>query len=293
MDGVVNVNKPRGLTSFRTVEILKKLSSSRKAGHAGTLDPEASGVLIVLLGEACKVSGIFLGQDKTYSATVVLGYTSTTWDAAGELRKSVDVFPETSRVNDVIESFKGEYTHLVPEYSAKKSHGKTFYKIKRSGGKPPERRQTTLIHDIRLKKYTHPEITLTVNSSAGTYIRSLAVDIGQKLNTGAYLKELVRTSVGSFTVDKAVQPDTEKWEKGYTGLSDTMMKFPHIVINSNAAKRITNGICFTSGDIMEKSGDTEVPALAVFSPEGKLLSLSRKQPDGEYSLLRVFNYDSN
>lgn len=289
MDGIVNVNKPKGWSSFKVADTLKKISGSRRAGHAGTLDLEAKGVLIILLGEACKAFELFMKGNKTYEAVVELGWKSTTLDSGGEIEKIEDVEFQKEEIEETLKEFKGTYIHEVPQYSAKKYHGKTFYSIKRNGKIPPKRIQETRIFDIRLMQYTSPLVKFAVTCSSGTYIRTLSVDIARKLGTEGYLKDLVRTDVNGFRLEEAVQPEEKDWYRGFRDINDAMLNFPHIIVDSKSACGIPYGICFTANDIIEVSGKTEENTFGVYSPDFKLLALAEKV-NGSFKLRRVFNW---
>ncbi|MGM0442246.1 MAG: tRNA pseudouridine(55) synthase TruB [Elusimicrobiota bacterium] len=288
VDGFVNTDKPRGWTSFQTVKKVKSLSGSRKAGHAGTLDPAAGGVLIILLGEACKTSQIFNSVNKEYRAVIKLGYSSSTLDGEGEITKSKQVTVEPGKAKKIVQDFKGKYVHRVPDYSAKKHRGRTFYDIKRSGGTPPERKQNSEILDIKFLGSTDDEIKISVKCTSGTYIRTLASDIARKFDTLGYLKKLTRTGVGSFKLKDSVSPAEETWKKGFTEMDEGMKLMEHVVINNTAAKKVENGVNFSRSDIIENKMSAEENIFGVFSEEYRLKALAEKVNE-KYNLKRVFN----
>lgn len=289
MDGVVNINKPRGWSSFDVVKKIKDLSGISKVGHAGTLDPEAEGVLIVLLGEACKASELFMKKSKTYLGTIVLGYKSDTLDSAGIIEKIEDAKYSKIEVASAIRKFKGEYIHCVPEFSAKKYKGTTFYKIKRNGSTPPKRLQNSHIFDIKLIDYIPPEIKLSITCSSGTYIRALAVDIADKLGTTGYIKYLNRTRVNGFMVEKAVAPGKETWIKGFVDIGEALLKYPHIIVENKVAEKIFYGVNFSGKDVVKINGNIEETIFGVYSSVFNLKALAQKDADGNFKLRRVFN----
>lgn len=289
MHGIVNINKPRGLSSFKAASRIKNISGSNKAGHAGTLDLEAEGVLLILLNEACKAFDIFLHVDKTYMATIRLGWESTTGCNAGEIRKITDVNFKEDEIRDALNSFKGKYIHRVPEYSAKKHHGKTFYSIKRKGKVPPVRMQETRIHDIKTAGFNNPDLLVEINCSSGTYIRTLATDISERLGCPGYLERLTRTGINGFTITDSVPPDKD-WMNGFTDLDKALRNFPHVVINKTSANMIKNGTCFREDDIISTTGAIGNNIFSVYSPDGKLIALACKNPEGSIKLKRVFSH---
>lgn len=212
-DGILLVDKPTGWTSFDVVAKIRGIQKAAfkaqgivatkrqlKVGHAGTLDPFATGLLIILLGEATKRSDEFLKQDKTYEATVYLGATSTTGDPEGELTPVSDVQPSETAINQAVHQFIGQITQTPPIYSAIKINGQRAYKLARKGQDVEIPSRQVTIHSLELLSYVYPELKIRTHVSSGTYIRSLAEDIGTTLGTGAYCKELRRTTIGDFKV---------------------------------------------------------------------------------------------
>ncbi|MBC7512565.1 tRNA pseudouridine(55) synthase TruB [Candidatus Saccharibacteria bacterium] len=208
-DGILLIDKPVGWTSFDVVAKIRGMRRAAfkaqgvtptkrqlKVGHAGTLDPFATGLLVILLGDATKRSDEFLKQDKTYEATIVLGATSTTGDPEGELTQVSADEPTEAAVVTALAAFKGTITQTPPIYSAIKVNGQRAYKLARKGQKVEIPTRQVTIHSIELLEYSYPELTIRTDVSSGTYIRSLAQDIGENLGTGAYCKELRRITIG-------------------------------------------------------------------------------------------------
>lgn len=210
-DGVLLVDKPTGWTSFDVVAKIrsqiradyvsrgeKPTKRQLRVGHTGTLDPFATGLLIILLGDATKRSDEFLKADKTYEATIRLGQTSTTGDPEGEIIDTSQDKPSLTEVKQALGRFRGEITQVPPAFSAIKINGQRAYKLARQGQmvEVPARRVT--IHSIELLDYSYPELKIRTHVSSGTYIRTLAEDIGAALGAGAYCRTLRRTRVGSW-----------------------------------------------------------------------------------------------
>lgn len=208
-DGILLVDKPVGWTSFDVVAKIrsqiraeytargeKPTKRQLKVGHTGTLDPFATGLLIILLGDACSQSDMFLKQDKVYEATIRLGQTSSTGDPEGELTNGSDVQPSETAVRDVLAQFVGEISQTPPVFSAIKIDGKRAYDRARKGETIEMPTRQVTIYSLELLDYTYPNIKIRTHVSSGTYIRSLAEDIGVKLGTGAYCLELRRTIIG-------------------------------------------------------------------------------------------------
>lgn len=208
MDEMLLIDKPVGLTSFGVVvRVRRKLSNELgkkvKVGHTGTLDPFASGLMIILTGKECKNANHYSKLDKSYRATICLGKTSTTGDVEGEIKDVSNIIPSKEEVEKVVSEFIGEITQVPPIYSAIKIDGKRAYDLARKGKdfEMPSRKVT--IYDIKILSYTYPELVIETKVSSGTYIRTLASDIGDKLKTGAYTKELRRLTVGKYNVKDA------------------------------------------------------------------------------------------
>ena len=204
MNGLLLIDKPAGITSFGIVARLRSLTGIKRIGHAGTLDPLATGLMLLLLGSATKQAQSLLKLDKSYTATIKLGWDSTTGDEEGEKTLVSDTIPDLAEVEKALEQFQGQLTQVPPQYSAIKVQGQPAYKLARRGQKVPlEPRQIEIYH-LELLKYEYPEVRISTSVSSGTYVRSLAADIGRALGAGGYLSELRRTVVGSYTIEDAI-----------------------------------------------------------------------------------------
>jgi tRNA pseudouridine55 synthase len=200
---VLLLDKPAGITSHTAVQRVRRLLSAHKAGHTGTLDPLATGLLPICLGEATKFSHALLGADKTYLATIRLGVETATGDLEGEVRAQTPVDVGEEQVRAALIPFVGEIPQVPPMYSAIKHHGQPLYKFARAGRELPRAPRRVLIRELRLIRFAPPELDVSVTCSKGTYVRVLAEDIGRHLGCGGCLAALRRTAVGEFS-------DTEK-----------------------------------------------------------------------------------
>jgi tRNA pseudouridine55 synthase len=213
ISGVLLLDKPRGISSNGALQIVKRLFSARKAGHTGTLDPMATGLLPVCLGGATRFSSALLGADKTYEATLRLGYVSTTGDSEGTISLAGSVRPPDlksalSQVEAVLSGFVGLITQVPPMYSALKHHGKPMYSYAREGVEIERPPRQVMIHELRLIAVDSDEISVAVRCGSGTYIRTLAEDIGHALGIGgAYLTALRRTALDGFALSQAYTLD--------------------------------------------------------------------------------------
>ncbi len=200
-EGIALLNKPKGKTSFFLVHLLRKLTGVRRIGHAGTLDPFATGVMVLLIGKSyTKQSDSFLRSEKEYRARLLLGISTDSYDIDGEVTFRSTKIPDFSEVEGVLKEFDGEIFQIPPMFSAKKINGKKLYLLAREGI-TIERQPRKVSIRITSLTYDYPFLEFTVSCSAGTYIRSLADDIGKRLGCGAHLVELTRTRSGSFTLD--------------------------------------------------------------------------------------------
>lgn len=211
MNGIVLIDKPLKWTSFDVVAKVRGILKSGfgkkvKVGHAGTLDPLATGLLIILIGDACKQADRFLKLDKAYDAEITLGQTSTTDDAEGELATGGLVKqPNEPEIEQVLAKFVGEISQTPPAYSAIKVNGKRAYKSARAGKKIELKARTVNIYECNLKLYKYPVLQIETSVSSGTYIRSLARDIGLELGTGAYLSGLRRMQISKYQISDAIK----------------------------------------------------------------------------------------
>ncbi len=205
IEGILLVNKPKGKTSFNLVSRLRFLSSISKIGHAGTLDPFATGVMVMLVGKKfTKMSDQFLGQDKEYEATIRLGIATDTFDLDGKVVSESNKIPTLIQVLEAITHFQGEILQTPPMFSAKKIQGKKLYELARKGI-TIERKEVPVKVETTFLSYEYPFVKLRIACSKGTYIRSIADDLGKHLQTGAHLTELTRIRSGPFLLQECVE----------------------------------------------------------------------------------------
>jgi tRNA pseudouridine55 synthase len=213
MDTQILINKPKGMTSHDVVNRIRRITGVRKVGHGGTLDPNATGLLIVGIGRegTKRLGNVSKGMDKEYEAEITLGMSSSTDDSEGELVKSNETMPYKEEVVNVINSFLGKSMQVPPAFSAIKLGGKKAYNEARRGRPLELPAREIAIHSIKLLNYNYPKIILSCEVSSGTYIRALARDIGERLKTGAYLSNLKRTRIGAYKLANALE--LEQFEK--------------------------------------------------------------------------------
>lgn len=250
ISGILLLDKPYGISSNKAVQIIKRIFSAAKCGHTGTLDPMATGLLPLCLGEATKFSSILLGADKAYEATLKLGFLSTTGDAEGDIVqvKTTTIPPGLLQCERVLSRFIGRIRQIPPMYSALKHNGKPLYAYARKGETIERPPREVHIYDITIKSLKENELCLCIHCSTGTYIRTLAEDIGKALGCGgAYLTQLRRTAIDYFDLTQtytltALEEMTAIDRDKYLLPTDHLLKkFPAVILDELAASHIMQG----------------------------------------------------
>jgi len=213
LDGFLLVDKPSGMTSHDVVDAIRSRFRMRRVGHGGTLDPAATGLLILLVGQATRKARFLLNADKTYLATLRLGVATDTQDREGKVLETKEV-PELrpDQIKAVCQRFQGEIEQEVPAYSAARVKGKRFYDLARSGQAVPRRVRRVTVRTLEILEVRLPEVDLKVTCSSGTYVRTLCADLGTALGCGGHLDRLSRTHVGPFSLDRAVKLEAAERE---------------------------------------------------------------------------------
>jgi tRNA pseudouridine55 synthase len=284
VDGVLLIDKPVGLSSNDALTKVKRIVNAKKAGHTGTLDPFATGLLPLCFGEATKFSQDLLEADKSYLATVHLGITTTTGDTEGEVLETRDVDVSTEQVEAALARFRGPILQVPPMYSALKRDGKALYEYAREGVTLEREARPVTIHELELVAIAAPFLTIRVTCSKGTYVRVLGEDIGAALGCGAHLSALRRVQVGSLTTANMVT--LEELQAHADPLSllapvDALLSsFPQVELTPELAKRFLNGQRLALGK-EEVVVPPEQGRVRVYA-DGKLLGTAILQ---EYAIL--------
>ena len=209
MDGILAINKPAGITSHDVVDIIRKRFNMKRVGHAGTLDPMTTGVLVILIGKATKLSNTFVQDDKEYVATLFLGKRTDTQDSTGRvIEEKVVEGLDIDTVKRTFNTFLGEIEQIPPMVSAKKYKGRKLYQLARKGNFVPREPSRIKIHESELLDFSLPEIVFRIRCSKGTYVRTLCEDIGRCLGYPAHMSDLVRTRSGRFSLEQACELNT-------------------------------------------------------------------------------------
>lgn len=275
------INKPENYTSFDVVAVMRKLLKTKKVGHAGTLDPMATGVLPILAGNATKIQNLLQGSSKEYRAKFRLGLITDTEDTSGKILKKNPVNVNVETLKEVISAFVGEIKQVPPMYSAIKKDGVRLYSLARQGIEVSREKRIVTIDDIKLENYNEKmrEATMLVRCSKGTYIRTLCADIGAQLGCGAAMSGLERTRVGSFTLEKSITLDRAKELASENKLDKLLLSIDSVLSKYNAVKvtdaqtvRFLNGGGLALDRISIKDAQ-DSQKLKVYGTDGKLLGL--------------------
>lgn len=253
INGIINILKPSGKTSFQVVSCVRRILSCRKAGHTGTLDPSAMGVLPICLGKATKVIPYIPEEEKEYLAEIVLGKTTDTLDAEGKILSENQAWKKIKKIHieETIKKFTGNIKQIPPMYSAIHHKGKRLYKLARQGKEVEREARDVIIKEIELLELDLPIIKLRILCSKGTYIRTLADDMGRELNCGAYLSKLTRSKSGPFLIENAVTLDELDREKEKLLLSlDFPLDFPKVFIEESVFELAKNGSSLSPEDLI-------------------------------------------
>lgn len=251
MNGVLNIFKPKGMSSFDAVRVVKKVAGTGKVGHTGTLDPEATGVLPICIGRATKIIDYIMDSEKVYEVTLKLGIRTTTYDLEGEVLEERDPSHLTEEeILNSINSFKGEYSQIPPMYSALKQDGVRLYELARKGIEVERKGRLINIHNLEDVKINNPYISMKVTCSKGTYIRSLCYDIGEKLGVFATMTQLNRAKTSVFSQEKSININEltkENINDYILSMEEALEKYDKIVVNKKYVKLLVNGVRVADG----------------------------------------------
>lgn len=251
MNGVLNIFKPKGMSSFDAVRVVKKVAGTGKVGHTGTLDPEATGVLPICIGKATKIIDYIMDSEKVYEVTLKLGIRTTTYDLEGEVLEERDPSHLTEEETlNAINSFKGEYSQIPPMYSALKQNGVRLYELARKGIEVERKGRLVNIYNLEDIKINNPYISMKVTCSKGTYIRSLCYDIGEKLGVFATMTQLNRAKTSVFSQEKSININEltkENINDYILSMEEALEKYDKIIVNKKYVKLLVNGVRVADG----------------------------------------------
>ncbi len=289
MNGVLLVDKPSGPTSHDVVASVRRILREKRCGHTGTLDPFATGLLMLCLGRATRLARFLSGADKTYTATIHFGYATDTYDRTGKpMGETTDHEPDPDSLARILEGFVGPQMQQPPAFSAKKLGGKRSYQLARQGESVSPKPVEVHIRSLELLALEGCRAHVELTVSSGTYIRSFAHDVGEKLGCGAHLSELRRTRVASFSVSEAISIET-LGSKGvleaFLSPSDALRELPRVRVGAEAAKRLAHGHAPRWEELL--APDARVGSarfVRVFGPLDELLAVGA--PDVDQGIVR-------
>ncbi len=280
--GILNVNKPRGMTSFAVVSLVRRLTGIRKVGHAGTLDPIADGVLPICLGPATRIVDYIVAQPKLYRAAVRLGVATDTYDSEGEVVATGD--PSGVSRDDVeqaLSGFVGEIQQMPPMYSALKYRGQPLYRYARAGKTVPRKERTVRIYRLQLLKFDSPVVEIELEVGKGAYVRSIAHDMGEQLGCHAHMEQLTRVRSGPFTVDSAVQlgeleaaAERGDWEALLLPADRVLESWHAALLGEPHSRDVQHGQLLVLTPVGSKRIDLDTPCRA-YSEDGEFLAILR------------------
>ena len=297
MDGILNINKPQGKTSFSIVALVRRLSGERRVGHAGTLDPIATGVLPVCLGQGTRIIEFLVNTAKTYRTEIELGTSTDTYDASGRITAKRDPSGiSLKQLESTLASFHGLIWQTPPMYSAIKHRGKPLYQLARAGINIERQSRQIKIHNLKLIQWQPPVATIEIECSKGTYIRSLAHDLGEAMGCGANLKSLVRLRCGPFDIRDSVSiPQLEcafrhgYWHNFAYPIDFVLSHWSAIVVSNDTEDAVRSG-----RPLVMKNNDS-VPLSSidnrcrVYTCDGQFLAVARFDPErGQWQPDKVF-----
>nr|WP_081300531.1 tRNA pseudouridine(55) synthase TruB [Clostridium beijerinckii] len=283
INGVLNIFKNKGMTSFDVVRKIKFLANEKKVGHTGTLDPEATGVLPVCLGKATKTIDYIMNSNKVYEVKFLLGVKTTTYDLEGEILEKNEIdHIKNDEVSEVALSFIGEYDQVPPMYSALKKNGVRLYELARKGIEVEREARKVRIFNISDLKIELPYVYMKVACSKGTYIRSLCYDIGEKLKVGAAMAELNRSETSIFKQVDSVNIDDltkENIQDYIMTIEDALSFYPKITVKSTFTKLLINGVKVFDKRLTNEKREKNV-LYRVYDSEGTFIGIGKQDDDG-------------
>jgi len=297
MDGILSIVKPIGLTSFAVVARVRRLTNTKKVGHAGTLDPDASGVLPVCVGKATKVIEFLMEKDKAYRVGLMLGKATDTQDASGEVLYEKPVYASDQEIRECIQGFLGNQQQIPPMYSAVHVGGKRLYELARQGIEVERQPRPVTFYSINILHIERTDNKVTVVfdvcCSKGTYMRTLCHDIGERLGCGGHMTSLLRTGSGPFLLDDAHTleelenlKNQQKLENALIGMDQAILRFPPVYVSVPEAKRLKNGLEL---DFTGLTGEF----YRVYLKDGCFLAIGKSDEMEGRSVLRTYKWIGN
>ncbi len=296
MDGLILVDKPKGITSHDMVSHVRKILKEKKVGHFGTLDPLATGLMLVAVGKVTRLFPFFLLYTKIYEGRIRLGISTDTYDSDGKFTsKESENYPDRKKLLVHMKKFEGEIDQVSPPFSAKKYKGRPLYELTRQRKKFELKTNRVTVDYFKMENYNPPHIDFTVKCSSGTYIRSLANDLGESLDCGAHLIQLKRTHIGYFSLTKSHTLDEiqrlherGETEKFLSSIETLLPELPAVIVGEKAVALIKDGNDISSDSIIKSEppsstglemGGAEESLFRIHDMQGILLALGKMNPE--------------
>jgi tRNA pseudouridine55 synthase len=297
MDGILNINKPEGMTSFNVVAKVRRLTSTKKVGHAGTLDPDARGVLPVCVGKATKVIEFLMDKDKSYRVGLLLGRSTDTQDISGRTLDERPVNASDQEIEECIRGFLGKSEQIPPMYSALSIGGKKLYELARQGIEIERKPRAVNFFSINIEDLRRQDakvyVMLDVSCSKGTYMRTLCHDIGERLGSGGCMESLVRTRSGPFLLENSITlealeelKNSRQLETAFISMDQAILRFPEVCVSSPEAKRLKNGLEITLNNLPQGF-------YRIYLENGSFLAIGKVHEQGEGSILKTYKWIGN
>ncbi len=281
MDGIFLIDKHQGITSFDVIRQLRKKLNVKKIGHAGTLDPFATGLLIILVGKATKLSKYLIHDDKTYETTFTFGQHTDTYDLTGNVIKENPLIPNLKEITDVLATMK-TYQQEPPMYSAIKQNGQKLVNLARRGIEIERPKKEVHIYNYELTSYITPNVSLTLSVSKGTYIRSIAVDLAAALHTYAHVTKLRRIASGKYHVSRAKSIE-DITEKDIISIEALLNEYPKITVSPYIAEKVTHGLVLD-----ERQYQGEIP-FTVYNEQGEFIGFYEVYKNNTFKPILLVN----
>ena len=298
MDGIFNISKPTGITSHDVVARVRRLAKQKRVGHAGTLDPAASGVLPICLGQATRVAEYLSESGKAYRATIRFGVVTDSYDAEGEVLRTAPVVLTRKAIAKALPAFRGPQLQMPPLYSALKRDGQPLYKLARAGADITLEPRPIVIHALRIVSWRSPDLVLEVECGKGTYIRSLAFDLGERLGPGAHLAALVRTRSGPFHLASSITLgalerylEDGTWQDHLYAPDEALLDRNAAILADASETRLRHGQSFAWPPADAQNSESE-DLIRAYSTDGRFLGILQWEPElAAWHPHKVFNIE--
>ncbi len=295
--GILNINKPRGVTSFSVVSRVRRLTKVRRVGHAGTLDPLADGVLPICLGPATRIVEYLVDAPKAYFAAIRLGAATDTYDAEGTVTATGDPSAVTAaRIEEELGGFRGRIEQLPPMYSALKHEGRPLYEYARAGKEAPRRPRPVMVYRLELLRFEPPVAEVEIECGRGAYVRTLAHDLGERLGCYGHVEQLTRLASGPFSLAGAVSPDAfeaavaeDRWQELLSPVDRVLESWHAALLGEEHTRDVRQGHLLVLDPVRDVSALAKESPCRAYSAEGDFLAILRYRGENRWHPEKVFS----